>query len=1117
MTISEQSDVLGLLRRYQQVLIMGGGVAITVVVLAAGLVDVVASVNAYLARMKEEVSMDVRKALAFNARTVSTLRYSVQSMELAWSGAVAGAQDDDTSIGRDGVLQVRAGTDGSPLLVLRNTGRSDSPEAAQYVRLARRMAATTAVIASRNEGDLTVYLFSPDRQYLVMAVLPWRGGAWQSQVTSNRAGLFDTLTSSNGAPITPPQGGWRVFGTSIPKFQWLNPYRSPLTGREVERIATELFAENGARIGTLVYELPLSSLAANLPETSFAGTCLVLAPDGSLVMACPATHADELLPLARKALADGLGHTVQTIFRDGNVLSGWALTPTGQTLVHAQSWREVAAGVRLQVILAAITSATIIALTWALLLMVKWRVFAPAVQQSQRVLDSEQLSRKLVDTAPVGLGLITVHSGQPLLRSPTMIVTADRIIATGLSLSGVFARHYQQREALLTSAERPGEPPCARDTEVIKDELTFRTRSGQRLDLAVSMVRARYLDQDVLVTAFTDITADKQLERELRSAQLAADAASAAKSAFLTAMSHEIRTPLNAVLGNLELLAYSPLDERQRDRLNTIRNASDGLLTVVSDVLDFSKIEAGELQLEELEFDVLELASDTLMVFSPIAEAKGLPLAAEFGETVSLPLRADPTRLRQVMNNLMSNAIKFTERGRVTFRLSCDRVASQVLIEVEDTGIGMSAHQVSRLFQDFSQADATISRRFGGTGLGLALSYRLVQAMGGELTVRSELGAGSSFILHLPVSAGTPVGQTPSFEGQSIQIVAASDTWRSRLRHTLNSWGLQVTCCSHPALITRDEVDDADVLVFWGERRTWHFDDERRLVEHASWVVDCAKDGPAQPVINGRVISANVHGLQGLANSLRYALQGTPLSKLTPEGMILGNRLRVLLAEDNVVNRKLLEEQLALLGCVATVAKDAQQALVALEKERFDVLLTDLSMPGQDGFALTREVRERWPAMPVMAVTANVTPQQREQGERVGMARVLGKPLSLVQLRDALCDVASLAPLRSEAFSDCSLLEGRPIARDTKELFIQSCLDSLQALHLGLRDDDAPSLLAELHSLGGACGVFGLNDIAERCACLTGSISTRGVRSNADGVLMLCYELVGVLKQHRSV
>ncbi|MFT4066133.1 histidine kinase dimerization/phospho-acceptor domain-containing protein [Paraburkholderia sp.] len=249
------------------------------------------------------------------------------------------------------------------------------------------------------------------------------------------------------------------------------------------------------------------------------------------------------------------------------------------------------------------------------------RAVRPALDRSQRLFESEQLSRTLIETAPVGLGLIALKDGTPLLRSPAMVDTARRVVVPAPTLSAELAARYRARAR---GGEHAG-------SEVMHEELTLPTRDGDPVDLAVSATPSRYQGEDVLVVAVTDVTARKRLEQHLREARQAADSASAAKSAFLAAMSHEIRTPLNAVLGNLELLAQSSLNALQRDRLTTIRASSEGLLAIISDVLDFSKIEAGEMTLEHVEFDALDVVSRSLTMFAPLAHAKDLRLVAGLG------------------------------------------------------------------------------------------------------------------------------------------------------------------------------------------------------------------------------------------------------------------------------------------------------------------------------------------------------------------------------------------------------------------------------------------------------------------------------------------------------
>jgi two-component system, NarL family, capsular synthesis sensor histidine kinase RcsC len=1095
----EPRNVLARLHRYQQLLVMWGGVAITAVVIVASLIGVAASVNAYMGITKEEVADDVRRSLNVTTQVIATLRSNVEIVERAWNGPLPEARGAEP--GPDGVLRVQATSDLPPLLVIRNGAAADAGEAWRYVALARRMAPAAGMIAARNGGDLAVYLYSADKRYLVMSVLPWGGEEWQDRITADRASLFTALGTSQGKSISGSSGEESATSDAVSPQRWLPPYRSPLTGRQAVRIATQLHTADGKPIGTLVYEMPLATLAGTLPSADRAGTCIVVPGDGAGVFPCPDASDQEVFAAMRAARAAGPWGSSRGAFTDGFVLTRWPLGPTGWTLVHAQSWREIFAGVWPQVIVTLVTSVIIVALSWSLLLLVKRRVFIPAVRQSERVFDSEQLSRTLVQTAPVGLGLIAEDGGHALMTSPTMDNVAKRVARDGHNLASILLQHYRGQESECSKA-RDGGPPDG----LVRDDIVFSAHNGQRLDLSVSMVRARYQDQDVLIAAFTDVTEAKLLEQELQKARLAAESANTAKSAFLAAMSHEIRTPLNAVLGNLELLAYSPLDDLQRDRLNIIRNASHGLLTVVSDVLDFSKIEAGELQLEDLEFDVLELACETLLVFAPVARAKGLELTGELGYAVAIHMRGDPARLRQVLNNLLSNAIKFTESGKVTLRLWTDDARAQLAIEVEDTGIGMTEEQLSHLFQDFNQADATISRRFGGTGLGLALSQRLTSAMGGTLVPHSQAGAGSRFELRLP---RLPVGtaESPRFDGEQLVLVVGSIAHREVLARTLQSWGLNVTAYGHPAMIAVEEVEDSGVLVFWGDRQTWHADDESRLVEEAAWVVDCTEDGPAQPVASGRVVSASTYGMRALANGLRYALQGHALTAREQPGVTLVKRMRILVAEDNPVNRKLFAEQLGLLGCDATTVGDAAQALARLERETFDLLLTDLSMPVQDGFALARQTRERWPGMPVLAATANVTPQQREEGERAGMARVLGKPLSITDLAQALSDVAGFRWTGSRT-AGAGVLGGRQVAEETWHAYKRSCHDAVRILREGASKDDVSVVLAELHSVQGACRVFGFNHVANRCAAMADVLLKYGTKTKIDELEAICDALL---------
>jgi len=1098
-TTSDQNGVLTRLRRYQNLLVTGGGIVITVLVLAAGVLEVVASVRAYIARSHEEVSIDVRRIMDFSARATATLRNNVQNMELAWEHA--GAPDNlrlQAYAAGGNLLRINAASAPLSLLVLGSKPEDRATEAWRYIRLAEQMAPATAVIAARNAGDLSVYLYNPERSLLILAVAPWPGARWQERIAADRDSLFQALTHQGDRALLTPDTREQKAPTGLPVFQWLAPYNSPLTGAPAIRVATTLTGRSLERFGTLVFELPLASFAQELPQAGLQGTCMILGPDGSLILSCQRDGAAPALQAAREALIAGLGRSHQSTYLQGHVFSGWPLGATSWTLVYAQSWQEIAKAVAPQIALSALTSVLIILATWGVLLLVKWRLLAPAVEQSRRVFENEQLSRTLVETAPVGLGLIAVDNERPLLRSPAMIELARQISRPGTSLSALFARHFKQHQT------PSGTPP---GYILRQEELGVSTLDGQHIDLSVSMAQARYQGRDVLVTAFTDVTAKKRLEQQLREARQAADLANAAKSGFLAAMSHEIRTPLNAILGNLELLAHSPLSQRQRDRLKTIQGTSDALLAIISDVLDFSRIEAGELRLEDLEFDALEVAARALIMFAPVARAKGLGLAGELGEGASLPMRGDPTRIGQVIHNLLSNAIKFTDKGQVLLRLGLDETARAVTIEVEDSGIGMTAEQQARLFTAFSQADASINRRFGGTGLGLALCSRLTQAMGGSLVVQSEAGHGSRFTLRLPLGAATGQPDRPQFAQQPVLLVAAATNWRDYLTAALQGWGLQVRAYGHPAQLQAQQLEDAAALILWGSRQTWHPDDENRLVEESSWVIDCNEDGPAEPLAAGRVISASVFGLQGLAAALRYSLQGRALARSEPGLFTLAKPLRVLVAEDNEVNRRLFEEQLKLLGCLATTVDSGAQALACLEQEPFDILLTDLSMPGMDGYELAQRVRQGWPDLPVLAATAHVTPLQRAHCEEAGMARVLSKPLSLADLGQALAE-ATGTEWGGQVRSGEGLLADNALPEDIQRVFRESCRSSLTTLRQARDAGNVEAILAELHSLRGALGVFNMQHLAEQCVNLEQDVRARGLDACNEGVEPLCDALL---------
>ncbi len=959
----------------------------------------------------------------------------------------------------------------------------------RFFSLAKQVGRATTVDRMVKGEVLSSYFYS--LRHNIAGIIPAPDQSERERIAADRDHYLNLLTNEVDQRFSAScEPDWHE--DKQPLF-WLPPYINPYTGQRVLRIAGPML-DQGLPFAALVMEYAPPNLSAeSRPGKEVGGIYSIVSSDGHVISSSSPNVSHTFEIDAQKLIKLTLDAQRLEVIDRGMLTMVDELGDTGWFLVFHYTWSDLASVMGRQVGLEALMALGTLCLVWFSLLYFKLHIFRPLIRRSERVFESEHLSRTLIEMAPVGLGLLVAETGEPLLQSPSMLQMQERVHGGGKGLQCEMIRHYRQQQRL--RAQNGWEP--------VSEELSFDTAGGTSVSLSTSMVRARYRGRDVLMVAFTDTTAKKRVEQRLQEAKEAADAASAAKSSFLAAMSHEIRTPLNAILGNLELLAHSALEE-QRDRLETIRRSSDSLLAIVSDVLDFSKIEAGELHLERIEFDVLDVASRTLAIFAPVARNKGLALVGELGQSTTQPLLGDPTRLGQVLNNLLSNALKFTEQGQVTLRITTDVDHSRLNIEVEDTGIGMSTAQMEQVFRAFSQADETINRRYGGTGLGLTLCTRLTQAMGGTLSVRSEPEQGSVFLISLPLTYEVGQADRPTFDGEQVLLLATTAHWQHYLKGVLLSWGLHVDVCQHPAQLSEAALASADALVMWGDRTTWHPDDELRLVEASSWVIDCRSEGPSEPVANGHVLNASVYGLKGLAAALRHAFEGQPLPEREQLRLALPGRLRVLVAEDNPVNRRLFEEQLALLGCHAQLAEDGAQALSHLQRETFDVLLTDLSMPGMDGYELARQARARWPQMPVLAATAHVTVQEHDACKAAGMAGVLTKPLSLSALERALREVchvpvSDVALVQPSAGREGGMLGEQELPADMWKVFERFCASSTLAIRQARDAGDQPRMLHEIHALKGALGVYRMGDVGRRLARIEAHIKA----DEPVGILLL--------------
>jgi len=529
----------------------------------------------------------------------------------------------------------------------------------------------------------------------------------------------------------------------------------------------------------------------------------------------------------------------------------------------------------------------------------------------------------------------------------------------------------------------------------------------------------------VMVGVVLDIEERKQLESALREAARVAEDASLAKSAFLASMSHEIRTPLNAIIGYADLLTHSNLGPALDEYVQTLRTSSRHLLVLVNDILDFSRIEAGEMPLESVAFDPELCVEEALDGLAPLAESADLRLALTSRVPLGSRVVGDPGRIRQIAINLLSNAVKFTRQGGVNCRLSLgvEGLIGNLVLEVEDSGIGMDRETVDRLFQPFRQGDASTTRRYGGTGLGLSICQSLARLMCGTLSVRSTPQKGSCFALSLRLPMAQATERVAESESMSVTVAVAvkSAFLRDALLEQFTASGVQAFCLAESPPEDGDPCVDAivagcNLIVAWSERlaRIRTAAGKRApIVALAPLGVDTC---PVAGLENAYFPISRVLKPSGLRAALELAVSPT-VPQRDDEASVRGSderqlrRLRILVAEDNPVNQALMRIQLETSGHEVVMASDGDMAIRELSRGDFDAVLMDVEMPVMDGLQATRRIRElddqSLSSVPVIGVTAHVTVDMVERIRQAGMDSYLSKPVMLDRLLEVLTDACN--------------------------------------------------------------------------------------------------------------
>ncbi|HCS2758706.1 TPA: two-component system sensor histidine kinase RcsC [Shigella flexneri] len=645
------------------------------------------------------------------------------------------------------------------------------------------------------------------------------------------------------------------------------------------------------------------------------------------------------------------------------------LPPSSLSIVYSVPVDKVLERIRMLILNAILLNVLAGAALFTLARMYERRIFIPAESDALRLEEHEQFNRKIVASAPVGICILRTADGVNIL--------SNELAHTYLNMLT-----HEDRQRLTQII-------CGQQVNFV-DVLT-----SNNTNLQISFVHSRYRNENVAICVLVDVSSRVKMEESLQEMAQAAEQASQSKSMFLATVSHELRTPLYGIIGNLDLLQTKELPKGVDRLVTAMNNSSSLLLKIISDILDFSKIESEQLKIEPREFSPREVMNHITANYLPLVVRKQLGLYCFIEPDVPVALNGDPMRLQQVISNLLSNAIKFTDTGCIVLHVRAD--GDYLSIRVRDTGVGIPAKEVVRLFDPFFQVGTGVQRNFQGTGLGLAICEKLISMMDGDISVDSEPGMGSQFTVRIPLY-GAQYPQKKGVEGLSGKrcwLAVRNASLCQFLETSLQRSGIVVTTYEGQEPTPEDVlITDEVVSKKWQGRAVVTFC--RRHIgiplEKApgEWVHSVAAPHELPALL------ARIYLIEMESDDPANALPSTDKAVSDNDDMM------ILVVDDHPINRRLLADQLGALGYQCKTANDGVDALNVLSKNHIDIVLSDVNMPNMDGYRLTQRIRQLGLTLPVIGVTANALAEEKQRCLESGMDSCLSKPVTLDVIKQTL-------------------------------------------------------------------------------------------------------------------